>query len=67
MLRISNRDYITLESGRYDRVLLACGQDVHPLFYGKQEYYELFNPREIAWRRDEFELEVIRKTLQLQK
>ena len=67
VLRISNRDYTTLESGLYDGMLLAGGQDVHPLFYGKPEYYELLNPREVAWRRDEFELEVIRKTLQLQK
>ena len=67
MLRISNRDFTTLEGGRYDGMLLAGGQDVHPLFYGKPEYLELLNPREVAWRRDEFELEVIRKTMQLQK
>lgn len=67
VLRISNRDYATLEGGRYDGMLLAGGQDVHPLFYGKPEYYELLKPTEVAWRRDEFELEVIRKTLQLQK
>ena len=67
VLRISNRDFTTLEGGRYDGMLLAGGQDVHPLFYGKPEYLELLNPREVAWRRDEFELEVIRKTMQLQK
>ena len=39
VLRISNRDYTTLESGRYDGMLLAGGQDVLPLFYGKPEYY----------------------------
>lgn len=32
VLRISNRDYVTLESGRFDGILLAGGQDVHPLF-----------------------------------
>lgn len=67
VLRISNRDYTTLEGGRYDGMLLAGGQDVHPLFYGKPEYFKLLNPTQVAWRRDEFELEVIRKTLQLQK
>lgn len=67
VLRISNRDYVTLESGRFDGMLLAGGQDVHPLFYGKPEYYKLLNPKNVAWRRDEFELEVIRKTLQQQK
>ncbi|RTL60027.1 MAG: gamma-glutamyl-gamma-aminobutyrate hydrolase family protein [Sphingobacteriales bacterium] len=67
VLRISNRDYVTLESGRFDGMLLAGGQDVHPLFYGKPEYYKLLNPTNVAWRRDEFELEVIRKTLQQQK
>ncbi|MBN8836196.1 MAG: gamma-glutamyl-gamma-aminobutyrate hydrolase family protein [Sphingobacteriia bacterium] len=67
VLRISSRDYTTLEAGRYDGMLLAGGQDVHPLFYGKPEYFELLNPNEVSWRRDEFELEVIRKTLQLQK
>lgn len=67
VLRISNRDYTTLESGKYNGMLLAGGQDVHPLFYGKPEHYELLNPKYVAWRRDEFELEVIRKTLQQQK
>lgn len=39
--------------------LLSGGQDVHPKFYGKPEYFELLDPTDIDVARDEFELQLL--------
>jgi putative glutamine amidotransferase len=42
-----------------DGIILSGGEDVHPKFYGKPEYLEKLDPKDIIEKRDEFELEVI--------
>jgi putative glutamine amidotransferase len=42
-----------------DGIILSGGEDVHPRFYGKPEYLEKLDPKDIIEERDKFELEVI--------
>jgi putative glutamine amidotransferase len=42
-----------------DGVILSGGEDVHPRFYGKPEYLEKLDPKDIIEERDEFELRII--------
>jgi len=47
------------EGNRCNAFLLTGGEDVHPRFYGKPEFYEMLDPNDVDERRDEFELKVI--------
>ncbi len=55
------------EIEKCDGIVLSGGEDVHPKFYNKPEYISILNPEEIKIERDEFELNVIEKTLKLKK
>ncbi len=50
-----------------DGIVLSGGHDVHPKFYGKQDYYPLLNQNNIDEKRDLFELNVIEQTQQNNK
>ncbi len=45
-------------------IILSGGEDVHPRFYGKPEYYSLLLPKDITEERDIFELKVIDMAMQ---
>ena len=47
------------ETSRCDAFLLTGGEDVHPIRYGKPEYFEMLDPTDVDERRDQFELSVI--------
>lgn len=48
-------------------IVLSGGEDVHPKFYNKPEYLSILKPDEINIRRDEYELKLIEKALQVKK
>src|SRR5215813_8175151 len=45
-----------------DGMVITGGQDVHPRFYGKPEYFDLLDPADIDEQRDDFELKVIQQS-----
>ncbi len=47
-----------------DGIVLSGGEDVHPRFYNKPEYYSMLNPKDIIEQRDKFELQVIETAMQ---
>ena len=71
ILEAENTEVIRLQPGsgdilRCQGVILTGGQDVHPRFYGKEEYLPYSDPSDLAEERDVFELLVIEKALQQQ-
>lgn len=42
-----------------DGIVLSGGEDVHPRFYNRPEFYALLDPKDILEQRDEFELKVL--------
>jgi putative glutamine amidotransferase len=64
IVKLSWKENNAAELDRCHGVVLTGGEDVHPRFYGSPERVTELDPKEVNERRDEFELEVIRKTLQ---
>jgi len=50
-----------------DGILFTGGEDVHPELYGKPEYLEEYELKEIIPARDKFEYNVIERALELKK
>ena len=50
-----------------DGIVLTGGEDVHPLFYHKEEYLSLLNSNDIDEARDAFEWKVLEKAFKLKK
>jgi putative glutamine amidotransferase len=64
IVKLSWRENNAAELDRCHGVVLTGGEDVHPRFYGSPERVTELDPKEVNERRDEFELEIIGRTLQ---
>jgi putative glutamine amidotransferase len=64
IIKLSWRENNIAALERCHGVVLTGGEDVHPRFYGSPEKVAELDPKEVNERRDEFELEIIGRTLQ---
>lgn len=67
VLKLSQKAKNICDLEKCDGILLTGGEDVHPKFYNKPEYFSILDPKEVDVERDEFEMEVIKKSLSLKK
>jgi putative glutamine amidotransferase len=66
-VRLSRNLKNAAETENCDGILFSGGEDLQPALYGKPEYVQEFNLREIIPGRDHFEYEVIEKALAAKK
>ena len=66
-VRLSYRLNNPEDVGGCDGVVLSGGEDVHPDLYGRPEYVQEYDLKEIIPERDRFEFAVIRKVLEQKK
>lgn len=64
IVKLSWKENNAAELDRCHGVVLTGGEDVHPRFYGSPQGIAELDPKEVNERRDEFELEIIGRTLQ---
>jgi putative glutamine amidotransferase len=48
-----------------DGVMLTGGGDIHPKFYGREDYLKILDRKDINVERDEFEFKVVKEALKL--
>jgi putative glutamine amidotransferase len=64
IVKLSWKEDNAAELDRCHGVVLTGGEDVHPRFYGSPQVTAGLDPKEVNERRDEFEFEIIGRTLQ---
>ena len=67
IVKLSFHDQNTADVESCDGILFSGGEDVHPELYGKPEFVEEYGLKEIIPARDQFEYEVIEKSLESKK
>lgn len=67
IIKLSWRDNNIADILKCDGIVLSGGEDVHPRFYNKPDYYALLDPKDVIEQRDEFELRVIDAAMQQQQ
>jgi len=67
VVKLSFHDQNAAEAKSCDGVLFSGGEDVHPSLYGKPEFVQEFELKEIIPARDQFEYELIKNTLESKK
>ena len=67
VVKLSFHDQNAAEVESCDGILFSGGEDVHPELYGKPEFVEEYELKEIIPARDQFEYEVIEKALDSKK
>ena len=53
------------ELKKCDGLMLTGGGDIHPKFYGREDYLEILDKKEINVERDEFEFRLVKDALKL--
>jgi putative glutamine amidotransferase len=53
------------ELKKCDGLLLTGGHDIHPKFYGREDYLKILDKKEINTERDEFEFKIVKDALKL--
>jgi putative glutamine amidotransferase len=51
------------ELRKCDGLILSGGSDIHPQFYGREDYLKLLKPDAINEKRDEFEIKIVKDAL----
>ena len=63
IVKLSWKESNIADLDRCHGIVLTGGEDVHPRFYGSPERVTELDPKEVNERRDEFEMEIIDRTL----
>jgi putative glutamine amidotransferase len=66
-VKLSSRLQNATDLEKCDGVLFSGGEDLQPALYGKPEYEKEYNLKEILPARDQFEFDVIERSLAAQK
>jgi putative glutamine amidotransferase len=67
VVKLSPKLQNVADLAKCDGVLFSGGEDVHPGLYGKPEFEQQYDLKEIIPERDHFEFEVLEKTLAAKK
>lgn len=67
VVRLSWKELNFSDMNKCHGIVLSGGEDVHPKYYGKTEYFSILKPGEINEDRDAFELKLIENALQQKK
>jgi putative glutamine amidotransferase len=62
-IRLSPEEKNAREVKKCEGLILTGGHDVHPRFYGREDFLELLNKDDINEQRDEFEFKIIQEAL----
>jgi putative glutamine amidotransferase len=61
--RLSYKEDNAKELKKCDGLILSGGGDVHPKFYGREDFLKILDKKEINMERDEFEFKLVREAL----
>ncbi len=62
-IRLSPEERNARDLKKCEGLILTGGHDVHPRFYGREDFLQLLNKEDINEQRDEFEFKIIQEAL----
>lgn len=63
IIKLSHEEKNARSLSRCDGLLLTGGHDIHPKFYGREDYLTLLKEEDINEKRDKFEIELVHAAL----
>jgi putative glutamine amidotransferase len=66
VIKLSYEEKNIKELRKCDGVILTGGGDIHPKFYGREDYLTILDKKDINVERDEFEFKLVKESLRLE-
>ncbi len=63
IIKLSPEEKNTRDLKKCDGLILTGGHDIHPRFYGREDYMKLLEKEDVNEKRDEFEFKIIQEAL----
>ncbi|MEK7249628.1 MAG: gamma-glutamyl-gamma-aminobutyrate hydrolase family protein [Bacteroidota bacterium] len=63
IIKLSHEAKNAKDLKKCDGIILSGGGDIHPKFYGREDYMKLLNKEDVNEKRDEFEFKIVKDAL----